>query len=85
MFLRWPAAIVFTLVVAYILFHLFVWLFNSRYLTGVINKVAKPTAETPEDIRDQVAQNREMVDDIKARAIEQRRKLQDDVKSLEDL
>ena len=52
--LRWPAMLLISAVIAFVLFKVFVWLLNSRYLTRQIDSVAHPRAETTEEIRDGV-------------------------------
>lgn len=62
MFLRWPATIILVVVGGFILFRIFTWLLNSRYLTGVIKSVAKPRAETVEEIASDLSDARQIRD-----------------------
>ena len=52
MFLRWHVMLLTSVAVAFVLFKLFVFLLNGRYLVKVINSIRNPRAETVDDIRD---------------------------------
>lgn len=63
MLLRLPAIVILCVVLAYVLFRLFTWLLNSRFLTNQIEDVVHPRAETTEDIRDDLTRARHQRDD----------------------
>lgn len=62
MFLRWPSTLILVVVGGMILFKIFTWLLNSRYLTGVIKGVARPRAETVEEIASDLSDARHVRD-----------------------
>lgn len=62
MFLRWPATVILVVVGGLILFKIFTWLLNSHYLSGVIKSVARPRAETVEEIASDLSDARHVRD-----------------------
>lgn len=62
MFLRWPAALLFAVLVSLVLFKMFSALLNSRLLTKTINRVANPRAESAEELRDDFDEVRQLRD-----------------------
>ena len=63
MFLRWPAAVIVTVVSAYVLFRFFTWALNSTIVSKHIRKVTNPRAESVDDIAEDLTAARQLRDD----------------------